>query len=46
VQFLLQFEAPTTAAAEAQPGAEAAPPAPPADPEAPNVVSLDHFRKK
>ena len=46
VQFLLQFEAPTTAAAEAQPAADAAPPAPPADPEAPNVVSLDHFRKK
>jgi hypothetical protein len=52
VQFLLQFDA------EAGPGPQAAPaPAPlaaapssagavDADPEAPNVVSLDQFRKK
>ena len=47
VQFLLQFES--------EAGEPAAPPlatapepaaAPPSDPEAPNVVSLDHFRKK
>jgi uncharacterized protein len=45
VQFLLQFEAP--AAAAALPTAEP-PPAPdePTDPNAPNVVSLDTFRKK
>jgi len=42
VQFLLQFE--SGSMAEAEP---TAPPAePPVDPDAPNVVSLDHFRKK
>jgi Uncharacterized protein conserved in bacteria len=45
VQFLLQFEAPSAPAtlptAEPEP-----PPAPAADPNAPNVVSLDTFRKK
>ncbi len=46
VQFLLQFETPTsTPAAKAEAPAEAAP-EPPTDPDAPNVVSLDHFRKK
>ncbi len=47
VQFLLQFEAPAVPAGEALAppgGTEAA--AAPADPDAPNVVSLDHFRKK
>lgn len=47
VQFLLQFETPTSSNGEAQtPLAEAEAAAPPADPDAPNVVSLDHFRKK
>jgi hypothetical protein len=47
VQFLLQFESPSTPAGEAQAAAvEAEAAAPPADPDAPNVVSLDHFRKK
>ena len=46
VQFLLQFEPPIGGAvarisAVADEGDE-----PPADPNAPNVVSLDHFRKK
>lgn len=53
VQFLLQFETPAAqaanaaaaAAAQAQEGA-ASDEAAPADPDAPNVVSLDHFRKK
>ncbi|MCI3133909.1 SspB family protein [Phenylobacterium aquaticum] len=54
VQFLLQFETPAAAAAsaaaaaaatQAQAGASAEESAP-ADPDAPNVVSLDHFRKK
>ena len=47
VQFLLQFEAPAAAAALPAAAAEP-PPAPtePADPNAPNVVSLDTFRKK
>jgi hypothetical protein len=51
VQFLLQFEAPATATAEAPPKlpttekAEAEAEAE-ADPNAPNVVSLDQFRKK
>ncbi len=46
VQFLLQFETPnTTPAAKAEAPVEAAP-EPPTDPDAPNVVSLDHFRKK
>jgi hypothetical protein len=45
VQFLLQFEAPTalTNLPPATPDQE--PPADP-DPDAPNVVSLDTFRKK
>ena len=46
VQFLLQFEPPAGSAV----GRIAAVPdqgdEPPADPDAPNVVSLDHFRKK
>ena len=42
VQFLLQFEA--TPAAESDPPEST--PETPVDPEAPNVVSLDHFRKK
>jgi len=42
VQFLLQFEA--TPSVEAEPAAAA--PEAPVDPDAPNVVSLDHFRKK
>ena len=46
VQFLLQFEAPAAPAGETQAPAEAEAAAPPADPDAPNVVSLDHFRKK
>ncbi|WP_304168552.1 SspB family protein [Phenylobacterium aquaticum] len=54
VQFLLQFETPATAAANAAAAAAAsqaqagapAEDAAPADPDAPNVVSLDHFRKK
>lgn len=47
VQFLLQFEAPAVRAGEAQaPPGEAEAAAAPADPDAPNVVSLDHFRKK
>ena len=45
VQFLLQFETPATAKAEPAEAAEPAPEAP-VDPDAPNVVSLDHFRKK
>ena len=45
VQFLLQFEPPATAKAEPAEAAEPAPEAP-VDPDAPNVVSLDHFRKK
>lgn len=46
VQFLLQFETPTsTPTAKADAPAEAAP-EPQTDPDAPNVVSLDHFRKK
>lgn len=47
VQFLLQFEAPAANTASL-PAAEpvAAEPAPDADPDAPNVVSLDTFRKK
>jgi uncharacterized protein len=48
VQFLLQFETPANTTA--LPTAEAAPAAPApeaeADPNAPNVVSLDTFRKK
>jgi hypothetical protein len=46
VQFLLQFEAPASAAGEAQAAPAEAEAAAPADPDAPNVVSLDHFRKK
>ncbi len=46
VQFLLQFEAPTTAPEAAQPEPETAAAPTAADPNAPNVVSLDHFRKK
>ncbi len=42
VQFLLQFE--SSSMAEAEP--PALPAEPPVDPDAPNVVSLDHFRKK
>lgn len=48
VQFLLQFEAPantTVLPAATEPAAEPAPEAE-ADPNAPNVVSLDTFRKK
>ena len=45
VQFLLQFEAP--ASASSLPAVEAPPAAAPdPDPNAPNVVSLDTFRKK
>ena len=46
VQFLLQFEAPIATAtlpAAAEPPLE---PTEPVDPDAPNVVSLDTFRKK
>jgi hypothetical protein len=47
VQFLLQFEAPAAAAGETKAAlAETEGAAPTADPDAPNVVSLDHFRKK
>jgi hypothetical protein len=49
VQFLLQFEAPATASAEAPAKGEDKPAeseAAETDPDAPNVVSLDHFRKK
>lgn len=47
VQFLLQFEAPATVASLPTGPAESAPePAAEADPDAPNVVSLDTFRKK
>jgi hypothetical protein len=51
VQFLLQFEAPASAAAAAPAKTEDKPPEAAAadadaDPDAPNVVSLDHFRKK
>jgi hypothetical protein len=47
VQFLLQFEAPAAQAGAVQAApAEAETATPPADPDAPNVVSLDHFRKK
>ena len=47
VQFLLQFEAPAAAAALPAAAAEPPPtPTEPADPNAPNVVSLDTFRKK
>ena len=50
VQFLLQFEAPPSATIEPHPALAQAPaesPAPAADgEEPPNVVSLDHFRKK
>ena len=49
VQFLLQFDAdesPATTAAEALRAPPPGPTAEPQDPEAPNVVSLDHFRKK
>ncbi|WP_312162353.1 ClpXP protease specificity-enhancing factor SspB [Phenylobacterium sp.] len=46
VQFLLQFEAPALAATLPAAAAEPPPPAEPADPNAPNVVSLDTFRKK
>lgn len=51
VQFLLQFETPAAAAANAAAAAQAQAgaaieEAAPADPDAPNVVSLDHFRKK
>lgn len=42
VQFLLQFEA--TPAVEEEPPTTT--PEAPVDPDAPNVVSLDHFRKK
>jgi hypothetical protein len=42
VQFLLQFEATPSVEAEPTPTA----PETPVDPDAPNVVSLDHFRKK
>jgi hypothetical protein len=47
VQFLLQFESPTSNTATL-PVAQEEPAAPPAetDPDAPNVVSLDTFRKK
>ncbi|MFM1958808.1 MAG: hypothetical protein RL588_325 [Pseudomonadota bacterium] len=44
VQFLLQFDA--EAGPQTAPAPEPAAPAVVADPEAPNVVSLDHFRKK
>ena len=48
VQFLLQFDA--EAAPEPQPAQKPAPPevaaVEDAEPGAPNVVSLDHFRKK
>jgi hypothetical protein len=48
VQFLLQFEAPAGNATALPAPAEEEPAAPPAetDPNAPNVVSLDTFRKK
>lgn len=48
VQFLLQFEAPPDAPAEAmgQPAPDAKPEPPPATPGAATVVSLDQFRKK
>jgi hypothetical protein len=46
VQFLLQFEAPGGVAAAAPTEAEPQPAPEPVDPDAPNVVSLDHFRKK
>lgn len=46
VQFLLQFEAEAPEAPAARPGASAPQAAAEADPDAPNVVSLDHFRKK
>jgi uncharacterized protein len=45
VQFLLQFEAPAGASPAKEEAAEPAAEAP-VDPDAPNVVSLDHFRKK
>lgn len=51
VQFLLQFEAPAAAPTElpvkaAAAAAEKVEPPAETDPDAPNVVSLDHFRKK
>lgn len=48
VQFLLQFEAPAGNTMALPAAAEEEPAAPPAetDPNAPNVVSLDTFRKK
>lgn len=46
VQFLLQFEAPAAAPAPKTEAAEPAAAEAPVDPDAPNVVSLDHFRKK
>ena len=49
VQFLLQFEAPPAAPAEAKPAPEALPPAETAQPAAEGeakIVSLDQFRKK
>lgn len=49
VQFLLQFDAEDSPASQAPETPRAPSPAPaaePQDPEAPNVVSLDHFRKK
>lgn len=49
VQFLLQFDAEDSPALQAPETPRAPSPAPaaePQDPEAPNVVSLDHFRKK
>ena len=47
VQFLLQFETPGAPGAKpAEPQAATATPAADADPDAPNVVSLDTFRKK
>lgn len=49
VQFLLQFEAPPAAPAEARPADEAAPVAEPDKPAAEGeakIVSLDQFRKK
>ena len=48
VQFLLQFENQSGAATpiKATEEAPSAPPEEPTDPDAPNVVSLDQFRKK
>jgi uncharacterized protein len=46
VQFLLQFESQATTAEPAAAPVADETTAAPADPDAPNVVSLDHFRKK